>query len=82
MKPAEKGRNKVISKVMRIYSIAVIVIFGACSPQADIEVNHLRCEFQENPFGIDVVQSLLSWETSGAPKRITQAEKIYRVHEM
>lgn len=77
MKPTEKGIDKVISNVMRIHSIAVIVLFLACSPQADIEVNHLRCEFQENPFGIDVIQPFLSWEISGTPRGIIQ--KAYHI---
>ncbi|MEA4917774.1 MAG: family 78 glycoside hydrolase catalytic domain [Proteiniphilum sp.] len=72
MKPTEKGRDKIISNMMKISTIIIGLIFLACSSQADIEVSHLRCEFRENPFGIDVIHPFLSWEISGVPRGISQ----------
>jgi alpha-L-rhamnosidase len=78
MKPTGRRKDKIISNMIRINAITVIVLLSAWSWQAGgVEVTNLRCEFLENPFGIDVIQPFLSWEINGAPRGISQ--KAYHI---
>ncbi|QDT10187.1 hypothetical protein K239x_21420 [Planctomycetes bacterium K23_9] len=42
-----------------------------------IEPGHLRCEYIENPLGIDITQPRLSWRVTSADRGQSQA--VYRV---
>ena len=52
--------------------VAFLLLLQACIQQNKIEVNRLRCEFMENPVGIDVENPFLSWEINGNTRGIKQ----------
>lgn len=60
-----------------IYLMAVAFLFQACTQEAKIEVSHLRCEFMENPVGIDISNPSLSWEIGSDARGVKQTG--YRV---
>ena len=60
-----------------IYLMAVAFLFQACTQEAKIEVSHLRCEFMENPVGIDIANPSLSWEIGSDARGVKQTG--YRV---
>jgi alpha-L-rhamnosidase len=45
---------------------------------ADLQVSKLRCEYKENPIGIDVRQPRLSWQIVAGQRNIKQAA--YQIH--
>lgn len=45
------------------WELAAAVASGA----ADVRPTHLRCEYRQDPIGIDVVQPRLSWALEAAP---------------
>jgi alpha-L-rhamnosidase len=46
---------------------------------ADIRLNSLRCEYRQDPIGIDVVQPRLSWTLEAVPSAKNQTQSAYRV---
>jgi len=42
-------------------------------------VQDLRCEYQDNPLGIDVVQPRLSWKLASAQRGVAQSAYQIRV---
>ncbi|HHU26041.1 MAG TPA: alpha-rhamnosidase, partial [Bacteroidales bacterium] len=59
------------------YLTAIIFLFPACNEKATIEIDNLRCEFMQNPVGIDVEQPSLSWEINANARGVKQTG--YRV---
>ncbi|GAA0556633.1 glycoside hydrolase family 78 protein [Chitinophaga japonensis] len=49
------------------------VLFFACGPSGkDPALARLRCEFRENPLGIDITQPRLSWEIQSSDRGVVQ----------
>ena len=46
---------------------------------ADIHPSNLRCEYRQNPLGIEVAQPRLSWTLEAAPTARGQVQSAYRV---
>jgi alpha-L-rhamnosidase len=59
------------------------VIFGlllaVAAVAADIRPTDLRCEYRQNPLGMDVLQPRLSWTLQAAPTARGVAQSAYRV---
>src|SRR5690554_6667173 len=44
-------------------TILSVIVFVACQPKGTgVQVDELKCEFQQNPVGIDREQPLLQWK--------------------
>lgn len=57
-------------------------ILGNHESKDTVEISHLRCEYHENPLGIDIVKPRLSWwmlEPSGKPEMRSQRQTAYQV---
>lgn len=54
------------------YEARVSVAHLDLTEQAQIAVQHLRCEMLNNPLGIDVTQPRLSWQIDGKARNIQQ----------
>ena len=52
--------------------VAITFLLQACAEEAKIELKNLRCEFMENPIGIDVEKPSLSWEIEADARGIKQ----------
>ena len=52
---------------------------AAAAGAADVRATHLRCEYRQDPVGIDVVQPRLSWTLETAPTVRGQAQSAYQV---
>ena len=68
-----------MKKWMEFAMLFVIVVFVLCTKmrKSDVSVTHLRCEYFENPSGIDALQPRLSWILE-SPTR-GQKQKVYRI---
>lgn len=49
-----------------------LLMASATKVQAQVSVEHLRCEMLNNPLGIDVLQPRLSWQINGTARNIQQ----------
>jgi alpha-L-rhamnosidase len=58
---------------------SLLLALGTLSPVAALEPVGLRCEYRDNPCGIDVVQPRLSWTLVAAPAARAQSQAAYRV---
>ena len=59
----------------KLFFTIVMLLFisiQACTEKATIEVDQLRCEYRENPMGLDIAQPFLSWEMDGDTRDIRQ----------
>ena len=70
-------RNPLRRFCRRALWIAGLGLAGAASALAGLTVTHLRCEYRENPLGIDALQPRLSWQVT-APER-GQRQTAYRI---
>ena len=72
-----------MTSLKRICLVAVLVGFllhgsGYCAAgQTDVVLTHLRCEYRENPLGIDVRQPRLSWILDSSQRG--QKQTAYRI---
>jgi len=67
---------------MKKLLVAVMLVGMACTLQpeaADIRPAALRCEYREEPLGIDVLQPRLSWTLKAAPDARTVMQSAYHV---
>ena len=50
--------------IVLILSVSIIIIGCADRKAADVTVESLKCEYLDNPLGIDILQPRLSWKMS------------------
>ena len=67
--------KKIFQKAIFALLVAFIVI--SCSGSKDIGVNNLRCEYLENPLGMDVESPRFSWNITAEKRGIMQSA--YRI---
>jgi alpha-L-rhamnosidase len=51
----------------------VVLVYSCKQAGKDLTLAHLRCEFRENPLGIDVTAPRLSWEIESSARGVEQA---------
>jgi len=56
-----------------LFLLPVVLVWSCKQAGADLTLAHLRCEFRENPLGIDVTTPRLSWEIESSARGIEQA---------
>ncbi|QDU71456.1 alpha-L-rhamnosidase [Mucisphaera calidilacus] len=68
-----------IPSLLALVSVAMImtVLTSVASAQADLALTYLRCEYQENPLGLDETSPRLSWQLTSRVRG--QAQTAYRV---
>ncbi|WP_372895725.1 hypothetical protein, partial [Stieleria sp.] len=64
-------------KSFATYTASLLVAVCVATPVSAIEAVHLRCEYVENPVGIDITKPRLSWQVTS--KRRGQSQSAYRV---
>ncbi len=47
--------------LLTITVVAIALFTGNASAEVPVKITKLRCEYLENPLGIDVAQLLMSW---------------------
>ncbi|VAX28017.1 alpha-L-rhamnosidase, partial [hydrothermal vent metagenome] len=57
--------------------LIILLILNSCSANDKIEVVNLRCEYLENPLGIDIVAPRLDWQLKTEKNNVTQ--KAYQI---
>jgi alpha-L-rhamnosidase len=66
--------------VLAIFNQTALPAGAADTESADVSASHLRCEFLDNPAGIDVPAPRLSWELrANDPARRGLSQHAYRV---
>jgi len=60
-----------------LWFLIMLLIFYSCSPNDKIEVVDLKCEYLENPLGIDAANPRLSWKLKTEKNNINQ--KAYQI---
>jgi alpha-L-rhamnosidase len=64
----------------KLWAVTAVVALGClCSVAAaeTLEIDHLRCEYLENPLGIDVTEPRLSWQVESSQR--AQKQTAYRI---
>jgi alpha-L-rhamnosidase len=76
--PTAAGHQSIFQAALPVFD----KILGNRDLSDAVEINHLRCEYHENPLGIDIIKPRLSWqmaETSGKPEMRDQRQTAYQV---
>jgi alpha-L-rhamnosidase len=55
----------------------MMFLIAGCSVKNELKVSNLRCEYLENPVGLDVVQPRFSWNIVSSKREVTQSA--YRI---
>ena len=70
--------NSVIQKIKSSLWFAIIIAtLFSCSVNKKVEVVDLKCEYLENPLGIDIVKPRLSWQLITERNNVSQ--KAYQI---
>jgi len=66
--------NSTTKEMLALATIVMLLLIPiqACTEKATIEMDQLRCEYRENPVGLDISQPFLSWEMDGDTRDIRQ----------
>lgn len=56
-----------------LFLFPVVLIYSCRQAGKDLTLAHLRCEFRENPSGIDITTPRLSWEIESSARGVEQA---------
>ena len=66
--------NSTTKEMLVLATIVMLLLIPiqACTEKATIEMDQLRCEYRENPVGLDISQPFLSWEMDGDTRDIRQ----------
>jgi alpha-L-rhamnosidase len=65
-----------VKKFLSVFCLTIICLYANTS-RAQLQVNRLRCEYLENPLGIDITAPRLSWELSAPERGVVQTA--YRI---
>ncbi|MFD0796572.1 family 78 glycoside hydrolase catalytic domain [Maribacter chungangensis] len=66
-------------KILRLSYLILIVLLGSCTSESDINVTDLRCEYRNNPLGIDNTQPRLSWKLEAPHFERGQQQTAYQL---
>ena len=65
-------------RIICVHVLFTALFFGSCSsPESEIAITRLRCEYLHNPIGIDVFQPRLSWNMESS--RRSQSQTSYQI---
>lgn len=59
--------------LFRLIPLCALLSLGLSSGLSAYEVTNLRCEYSENPYGVDVSQPALSWQLKSEERGVSQA---------
>jgi alpha-L-rhamnosidase len=65
-------KSNVLQIIFLFISVLVLVSFRNTHQQSTIYLSNLRCEYLENPVGIDVYNPRLSWEINSINRNVIQ----------
>ena len=76
--PTAAGHRSIYQAALHLFD----QILGNHESKETVEISHLRCEYHENPLGIDIIKPRLSWwmlERSGKLEMRGQRQTAYQV---
>lgn len=59
--------------LFRVLHLSALLGLVLSSSLFAYEVRHLRCEYSENPYGVDTAQPALSWQLASSEREVSQA---------
>lgn len=62
-----------LQQIICLYILSLVIILAGCSdPKSEVMLQKLRCEYLENPIGIDVLKPRFSWNMESAERNQSQ----------
>jgi len=62
-----------------IFAVCGLILLSCEGAMSEVSVNHLKCEFLNNPLGIDTLQPRFSWRMTDTARTRGQRQTAYRI---
>lgn len=74
------SRMRQPSDVLKIvFTVCTLILLSCEGAMSEVSVNHLQCEYLDNPLGIDTLQPRFNWRMSDTKRTCGQRQTAYRI---